>query len=111
VLFGSYPAGPNRVVSAVVIAVTLTAFAFVLARLRFQTGSVWPVVIAHAAWNSIILDSFEGSTPAATMWTRETGVLVAAATVLCAALVTRGAWSMRRDPFTAPHPLETEPAR
>lgn len=89
VLWGGYPAGPSRALSAAIIGVTLTAFAFVLARLRLETGSVWPVVASHAAWNSILLDTFDGATRSPTHWTRETGVLVALASVLVAWLACR----------------------
>ncbi|HTM58384.1 MAG TPA: type II CAAX endopeptidase family protein, partial [Candidatus Udaeobacter sp.] len=52
VLWGSYPAGPNRPLSAAIILVTLGAFALALARMRLETGSIWPVVLSHAFWNS-----------------------------------------------------------
>ena len=57
VLWGAYPAGPNRALSAVILMITLPAFAFVLARLRLESGSIWPPTLAHATWNSAIFDS------------------------------------------------------
>ena len=116
VLWGSYPAGSNRGLSALVILVTLGAFAYVLARLRLETGSLWPAVAAHAAWNSVILDSFDGATGrlagstligagVGTIWTRETGLLVAASSLLCAAWVSRGTWEVRLRPGDAPFDL------
>jgi uncharacterized protein len=102
VLWGGYPAGPNRWVSAAIIVVTLTSFAFVLARLRLESGSVWPAVVAHAVWNSAIFDTLDRATPATTMWTRETGVLVALASVLAAALCWHGRWPRRMAPGDPP---------
>ena len=33
--------------------VTATAFSFVFARLRLETGSVWPAITLHSGWNAI----------------------------------------------------------
>lgn len=85
-LWGDYPAGPDRMLSLVLLTVTLTSFAYPLAALRLATGSVWPAVLSHALWNSFFFDSFEGATRASTLWTRESGVLTAAASILVAAL-------------------------
>ena len=51
---------------------------------RLRTGSAWPAVAMHAAWNSIIQGPFDRSSvgPGATMWVGESGILVAAASVL-----------------------------
>jgi membrane protease YdiL (CAAX protease family) len=105
VLWGTYPAGPDRALSAVVIVVTLGSFAFILARLRCSTGSLWPAVAAHAAWNSILIDSFDGATRSATVWTRESGVLIAVVTLLAAAWYSRGAWEVRMSPIAVPFTL------
>ena len=104
-LWGGYPAGPNRPLSAAVILVTLGAFAFVLARLRLESGSIWPPTLAHAAWNSIILDSFDGATHAPTAWTRESGILVALATLITTLWITRGTWNARLSPASTPFAL------
>jgi membrane protease YdiL (CAAX protease family) len=85
-LIGSYPAGPDRVVSAVFLTVTLTSFSFVLSALRFATASVWPAALAHALWNSFFFDSFEGATRSSNLWTRESGILTAAVSIVAAAL-------------------------
>jgi uncharacterized protein len=102
VLWGGYPAGPNRWISAMIIVVTLTAFAFVLARLRLESGSVWPAVVAHAVWNSAIFDSLERATPATTLWTRETGLLIALSSVIGATLYWQGRWPRRMAPGDPP---------
>ena len=81
-LLGSYPAGPDRLLSLLGLTVTLTSFSFVLIALRVTTGSIWPAALAHAVWNSFFFDSFEGATRASTPWTRESGILTAAATIV-----------------------------
>ena len=85
-LIGSYPAGPDRMISLVVFTVTLTSFSYSLAALRIASGSVWPATLAHALWNSFFFDSFEGATLASTPWTRESGVLTAVASIVVAVL-------------------------
>jgi membrane protease YdiL (CAAX protease family) len=65
---------------------------------RFVSGSVWPAAIAHAAWNSVIQGAFDpstkghGSAHTTNAWVGESGILVAAASVLVVA------WLLRR-PF------------
>jgi membrane protease YdiL (CAAX protease family) len=98
VLLGHYPAGPSLLLSTIGIVITLTAFAFVLARLRLDTGSVWPPTLAHAMWNAVLFDGFEPVTGQATHWTRESGFVVALVTATGAALVMRGFAAPRRAP-------------
>jgi membrane protease YdiL (CAAX protease family) len=85
-LLGTYPAGPDRMLSLLGLTLTLTSFSYVLIVLRFSTASVWPAALSHAIWNSFFFDSFEGATRASTPWTRESGMLTAAATLVVAAL-------------------------
>ena len=54
VLAGGYAAGPLPVLSAVFIMISITSFGYVIARLRLETGSIWPAIVLHAAWNSVI---------------------------------------------------------
>ena len=102
ILWGGYPAGPNRPVSALIIFVTLGAFGFVLARQRLESGSIWPPTLAHATWNSVLMQSFESATRTSTLWTRETGVLTALASLVVCGWVARGVWTARLDPREAP---------
>lgn len=88
-LWWHYPSGPSKALSALGLVVTLTAFAFVLARLRLDSGSVWPAALAHAVWNAGLFDGFEPMTRVATHWTREGGVLVALVTAVGAWWITR----------------------
>ncbi len=66
--------------------VTIVSFAYLIGRLRLETGSIWPAIVMHAAWNSVIQDVFDRSTTGenATLWTGESGVLVAAAVTVVA---------------------------
>jgi len=81
VLSGHYNASPRPVISFVMFFISLSGTAWVMARLRLSTGSVWPPIVLHAAWNSIIVQFFAACTRGemATFWAGESGVFVAAA--------------------------------
>ena len=80
--------------------VTATAFSFVFARLRLETGSVWPAIALHAAWNAIIQAAFDpASTGAGTeLWIGESGIFVALTMIVAAIIFSRGRWTIRRVP-------------
>jgi membrane protease YdiL (CAAX protease family) len=103
ILGGMYLAGPPPVLSALLWMVMAIAFSFIFARLRLATGSVWPAIALHAAWNSIIQVAFDpASTGAgATLWVGESGILVALAMIVATVIFTRGQWTIRRQPVTA----------
>ena len=66
---------------------------------RLATGSIWPSVLMHATWNSVIQEGFdaltagEGPRSVENLWVGESGILVAGVAVVVA-LVVRAA--MRR---------------
>lgn len=64
------------------------------ARLRLETGSVWPAIALHASWNSIIQVAFDpASTGAgAAVWVGESGILVALTMIVAAVVFARGRW-------------------
>src|SRR5918997_518149 len=99
VLAGVYAAGPSPVLSAALIMVAITSFGYVIARVRLETGSVWPAVVLHAAWNSIIQGPFDGATSGAgaTLWVGESGVLTALTLVVAAVIYSRGRWTVIRS--------------
>ena len=59
ILGGVYLAGPPPALAALLWMATATALSFVFAKLRFETGSVWPAITLHAAWNAIIQTAFD----------------------------------------------------
>lgn len=95
VVFGGvYAAGPSRIMTAIGLMLGTLALGSILAWLRLSTGSIWPCIFAHAAWNSLINSGFTAATQnaAENLWIGETGILVAVALVI-AALLLRRSWS------------------
>ena len=75
--------------------------------MRLETGSIWPVIFAHSAWNSIIEGPFDGATKGANaaLWTGESGILTVIVLVVVAVLVSRGTWTYIRRPTERGRPL------
>ena len=99
ILAGMYAAGPNPALSAVLFVVAVTSSSFVYARTRLETGSIWPVIFAHSAWNAIIQGPFDGATTGANaaLWTGESGILTVIVLVVVAVIVSRGTWTYIRS--------------
>jgi uncharacterized protein len=97
---GFYAAGSDRLLSAGLLIVSATSFAVVLARMRLETGSIWPVIFAHSAWNVIIQHPFDGASggPGATLWVGEAGILTCLVLIVVAVIASRGRWSDLRRP-------------
>jgi membrane protease YdiL (CAAX protease family) len=96
---GIYAAGPYPALSAVLFVVSVTSIAFVFARMRLETGSIWPPIVAHSAWNAIIQGPFDGvaTGPNAALWTGESGILTLIVIVVVAVIVSRGTWTYVRS--------------
>ena len=114
VLAGVYVAGENRYVSAVLLMVAVTSFGFVIARMRLETGSIWPAIALHGAWNSTIQGAFDpattGTAAGATLWVGEAGILTALALVVAAIIFSRGRWTIRRAPEAQQGEVAPSPA-
>jgi membrane protease YdiL (CAAX protease family) len=95
ILWGGYAVGPYPALSALLFTASITPVGLLLGRWRLVTGSVWPAVIAHGAWNEIIQSVFDRWTTgeAAALWVGESGVLTVAALWLLYAAVRRARWA------------------
>jgi len=113
ILAGIYAAGPSPVLSAVVFMGLVTSFGYILGRMRLETGSVWPGIVAHSAWNSVIQGPLDGSTvgAGAALWTGESGILTIPLLVVVAVLVSRGPWTYIRSLPGRGVPLSQQIAR
>jgi membrane protease YdiL (CAAX protease family) len=99
ILAGIYAAGPTPALSVVLFMGSITSFGYVVARMRLETGSIWPPIVAHSAWNAIIQGPFDGAAtgPNAALWTGESGIITVMVAVVVAVLVSRGSWTYIRS--------------
>lgn len=106
ILAGLYITGPVPLVSAAVFMVVAVGLTVPISWARLATGSVWPAVVAHGAWNTVIQILFDPSTagPNHIVWVGESGLFTAATVVAMAVLVTRRSWPVFRAP---PRPGES----
>jgi membrane protease YdiL (CAAX protease family) len=103
ILSGQYASSERPALSAAIFLINIVAFAYLSAKLRLGSGSVWPPVVLHASWNAIIQTVFDASTTGAksSFWVGESGVLVTAANLCFVLLLVRGSW---RRASSIPHP-------
>lgn len=90
---------PILLLAAVVFVVAATSMNYILSWVRLQTGSIWPCIVVHAAYNSIIQSAFMAATVGGAIWILgEVGIFVAAVLTVAAVLVCRRPWTMLRAP-------------
>jgi len=99
ILSGQYAAGAHPRISALVFVGTVVAGGYITAYVRLQSGSVWPAVLFHGAWNAIIQGAFDPSTVGKPLAVGESGYIVAAVGLLTVAwLWSTIRWPMLRSP-------------
>jgi len=100
VFSGLYAAGPDPVRSVPIFMVGVVSLGSIIAVARLATGTIWPAILLHGAWNTIIQGVFDRATsgPAALIWTGESGLLTAATLVVTASLIALRPWPMLRWP-------------
>lgn len=109
ILTGQYAAGPSPLLSAGLFMLSIVPAAYLFGWARLSTGSLWPAAFAHAAWNSIIQGVFDASTVAApggraaSIWTGESGLLVAATSAVVVLVFLRHEFVARARPSAEPH--------
>ncbi|HJZ46184.1 MAG TPA: type II CAAX endopeptidase family protein [Roseiflexaceae bacterium] len=114
ILAGIYAAGPLPLLSAALFMGALISVGYVFARLRLASGSVWPAIALHGAWNSVIQGPFDGATAGAgrLLWTGESGILVVLTLLLATIIVVRRPWPIhfgsRGHPGGGNHPVGEE---
>lgn len=79
ILTGQYAGGPVPIVSALSFSLLAVALHSLWSRMYLATGSLWPAIAGHSAWNTVIQFSFDGHTAGenAALWVGDSGVLVA----------------------------------
>jgi membrane protease YdiL (CAAX protease family) len=95
ILWGGYAVGSNPMLSVLLFCLSITPVGLLYARWRMASGSVWPCVIAHGAWNVVIQGVFDPFAPgeAAKTWIGESGVLTVVTMWVVFALIQRASWS------------------
>ncbi|HEU4406048.1 MAG TPA: CPBP family intramembrane glutamic endopeptidase [Polyangiaceae bacterium] len=80
IVAGAYGPGAGAPAAAALVFVPVaTAYGVFVGHLRLTTGSVWPAVLAHAAWNALTQACFNPAVkPRLWPWLGESGLLVAA---------------------------------
>lgn len=98
-LSGSYaPAGgPSLPLTIVMFFVAVTASNYYVSWLRLRTGSIWPCIVAHAAWNAVTQIAFN---PAATgamskLWIGESGIIEALVLIVVVVVLFQ-VWPLRQ---------------
>ena len=90
-------AGMPQIVTASIFLITITSLGSISARLRLETGSIWPSIVLHAAWNACLVEIFNSLTRGTdtSLWTGEAGIFVALTTLIVAWTVSRGVRNWR----------------
>lgn len=65
ILWAGFASGPSPVLSAAIFMVMATGLGAIIAQFRLASGSIWPAVALHAAWNATIQAGFDGATTGA----------------------------------------------
>ena len=99
-LWGGFVQGVPPLLATALLMVLTPSLGYVLARMRLETGSVWPAVALHLAWNVAIQAIFQ---PLATgtssqVWVGESGIITALVLAVAAAIYSRGKWTILREP-------------
>jgi CAAX protease family protein len=99
-LWGGFVQGVPPLLATALLMVMAPSLGYVLARMRLETGSVWPAIALHLAWNVAIQAGFQPLAAGASsqLWVGESGVLTALALVVAAVIYSRGRWKILREP-------------
>lgn len=95
--------GEHRLLTLALFTLVLLPIGGLMARLRFESGSVLPAIVMHALWNELIGIVFGGSTVNEGIWLGESGILVVGASIVLAAPLLWRGWAGRRAPSEAPY--------
>jgi hypothetical protein len=86
IVSGQYAAGGGPVIAVAAFTVLAISLHALWSHWVRTTGSLWPALIGHSAWNTMIQFPFDGHTAGehAAFWIGDSGVIVA---LVCAAFV------------------------
>lgn len=111
ILSGQYASGPHPILSTCLFLVGIVAAGYVFAWLRLSSGSIWPCIWGHGAWNAVVQGAFDRSTAGRSVWVGESGVLTAGMLILFAVVLYKR-WPLAQLSSQAPssrHSYASEP--
>jgi uncharacterized protein len=99
-LWGGFAEGQPPLLATALLMILTPSMGYVLARMRLETGSIWPAIALHVAWNVIIQIGFDKLASGASkhIWVGETGILTTLVLVVAAVIYSRGRWTILREP-------------
>ena len=99
-LWGGFVQGVPPLLATALLMVLTPSLGYVLARMRLETGSVWPAIALHVAWNATIQAGFQPLAVGASsqVWVGESGILTALVLVAAAVIYSRGRWTILHEP-------------
>lgn len=90
ILSGQYgPAGSGGLAAVGPFMVGIVAAGFTIAAARLISGSVWPAVVFHAVYNSMMQGGFDTALASTSRWLGEAGYLLVAVEVVVAVAIWR----------------------
>jgi len=101
ILSGQYASGPHPILSTCLFLVGIVAAGYVFAWLRLSSGSIWPCIWGHGAWNAVVQGAFDRSTAGRSVWVGESGVLTAGMLILFAVVLYKR-WPLTQVSSLAP---------
>jgi flagellin-like protein len=99
-LWGGFVQGVPPLLATAFLMVLTPSLGYVLARMRLETGSVWPAVALHVAWNVTIQAGFQPLAAGASsqLWVGESGIFTALVLIVVAVIYSHGRWTILREP-------------
>jgi len=98
ILSGQYAAGSHPRLSAALFVIGVIAEAYLIAFLRLRSGSIWPAVLMHGAWNAIIQGAFDRATAGTPLIVGESGWLTVTVIIAFVLAAATGGWSLYQAP-------------
>jgi membrane protease YdiL (CAAX protease family) len=96
-----YADHPSIVLATVVFLVSATSAGVVIAKVRLESGSIWPAIALHSSYNSVIQTAYDPARAGenAPLWVgQEAGLLIALTLLVAAVVIARTRWTYRSAP-------------
>jgi membrane protease YdiL (CAAX protease family) len=107
IIGGLYDTTSNPLLGSLIAMVAVSGYVYIISWARLYSGSVWPAVLAHAAFNIVYNDTFGAATKGGTYLLGETGIVTALVMAVIAIILYRV--RPLTQPLLAPsQPMEEE---